>query len=285
MTESCADSLDLLARDAVTIGTPCGDGDMVWRCWGDGPAVVLLHGGYGSWTHWLRNIGPLKERYRVIAADLPGLGQSAMPPVPYTPQSIAEIVDRGLDTVLAARERFHLVGFSFGALIGSYVARSRAEQPRSFTLVGAASMGLRRGPMEELRPMRHRMSADDLAELQRTNLAILMIADAARIDDLAIHLQTENVARARVRSRPFAPTDLLRRVLPEIAAPLGGIWGEYDATAYPYVDERRELLQTIRPGTPFDVIAGAGHWVQYEAPHAFNRVLLDRLQAREGEGD
>lgn len=284
MTESYADSVNALARDAVAIGTPCGDGSMVWRCWGDGPAVVLLHGGYGSWTHWLRNIGALKERYRVIAADLPGLGDSAMPPVPYTPQSIAAIVDRGLDAVLAARERFHLVGFSFGALISSYVARSRGAQPRSLTLVGAASMGLQRGPMEELRPMRHRMSVADLAELQRTNLAILMIADAARIDDLAIHLQTENVARARVRSRPFAPTDLLRRVLPEIAAPLGGIWGEYDATAHPYVDERRELLQTIRPGTPFDVIAGAGHWVQYEAPDAFNRVLLDRLRARE-EGD
>ena len=36
--------------------TPCGNGKMVWRHWGKGPPLVLLHGGFGSWTHWIRNI-------------------------------------------------------------------------------------------------------------------------------------------------------------------------------------------------------------------------------------
>src|SRR3546814_6277896 len=48
----------------------CGDGQMVWRLWGEGPPLVLLHGGSGSWTHWFRNIPALARRYRVIAADL-----------------------------------------------------------------------------------------------------------------------------------------------------------------------------------------------------------------------
>ncbi len=251
---------------------------MVWRSWGSGVPLVLLHGGYGSWTHWLRNIDALAAHYRVIAADLPGLGESAMPPTPYTPEGLAAIIDAGIDAVLPADERFHLVGFSFGAMLGSFVAARRGAQLRSMTLVGSASMGLRRAPMRELKPMRRHMSDAEIAELQRANLGILMFADPARIDDLAVLLQCRNVALARVKSRGFAPIDLLRPVLPKVQAPLGGIWGEFDVTAYPYVEERRQMLRAIQPGAFFEVIAGAGHWVQYEAADAFNRVLLDRLQ-------
>ncbi|MGO8917899.1 MAG: alpha/beta fold hydrolase [Stellaceae bacterium] len=271
--------LDRLAGAAVLTPSPCGEGCMAWREWGAGPPLVLLHGGYGSWTHWLRNIDALARHYRVIAADLPGLGNSATPPAPVTPQGLAAIVARGLDEVLPGRERFHLVGFSFGAMLGSLVAAARGAQLRSMTLVGSASMGLRRAPMQPMQPPRRHMSRDEVMALQRANLGILMFADPARIDDLAVHLQCENVARARVKSRGFAHIDLLGPVLPRIAAPLGGIWGERDITAYPWVEDRRDLLRRIQPEAFFAVVPGAGHWVMYEAADAFNRVLLDRLAA------
>ena len=254
---------------------------MVWRQWGAGPALVLFHGGYGSWTHWLRNIQVLAPHYRVIAPDLPGLGDSAMPEEPLTPERLAAVIDHGLERMVAPSERFHLVGFSFGAMLGSFVAARRGDQLRSMTLVGSASMGLRRAPMRMMRPPRAHMSAGDMAALQRANLGVLMFADPRRIDDLAVELQCENVARARMKSRRFAPLDLLRPVLPRIKAPLGGIWGERDATAYPWVEERRDLLRGIQPDAFFAVIPGAGHWVMYEAADAFNRVLLDRLAALE----
>ncbi len=261
--------------------SPCGAGAMVWRVWGTGPALVLLHGGYGSWTHWLRNIPALAARYRVIAPDLPGLGDSAIPPDPATPESLAAIIERGLDQALAPGEPFHLVGFSFGAMLGSFIAAGRGADLRSMTLVGSASMGLRRAPMREMQPPRRYMSAADIAELQRTNLGILMFADPDGIDDLAVRLQVENVARARLKSRRFAPLDLLGPVLSRIKASLGGIWGERDVTAYPWVEDRRDLLRRAQPGAFFTVIPGAGHWVMYEAAEAFNRVLLDRLAAVE----
>ena len=255
---------------------------MVWRQWGAGPPLVLLHGGYGSWTHWLRNIDALAARYRVIAADLPGLGDSATPPAPVTLEGLAAIIGAGLDAVLRAGERFHLVGFSFGAMLGSFVAASLGGRLRSMTLVGSAGMGLRRAPMREMQPPRRHMSRAEMLELQRTNLGILMFADPAAIDDLAVHLQSENVARARLKSRVFAPQDLLGPVLPRISAPLGGIWGERDATAYPWVEDRREMLRRIQPAAFFATIPGAGHWVMYEAAEAFNRALLDRLAAVDG---
>src|SRR5258708_29400160 len=98
-------------------------------------------------------------------------------------------------------------------------------------------------------------------------------------DRLAVHVQRENVAGAGVKSRRFAPPAHLRPVLPRTKAPRGGIWGERDVTAYPWVDERRDLLRHAQPGAFFAVIPGAGHWVMYEAADAFNRVLLDRLAA------
>ena len=60
---------------------------MVWRVWGSGEPLVLFHGGSGSWTHWIRNIPELSRHYELWVPDIPGLGDSAMPPQPWTPTS------------------------------------------------------------------------------------------------------------------------------------------------------------------------------------------------------
>ena len=67
--------LDRLERAAKRTETPCGDGMMVWRSWGDGPVLVLFHGGAGSWRHWAHNIDVLSQAYRLLVPDLPGLGE------------------------------------------------------------------------------------------------------------------------------------------------------------------------------------------------------------------
>jgi 2-hydroxy-6-oxonona-2,4-dienedioate hydrolase len=77
--------IERLRAQATRRETPCGAGATVWHVWGEArpglPPVVLFHGGSGSWTHWVRNIQPLVAAGRqVIAADLPGFGDSASPP-------------------------------------------------------------------------------------------------------------------------------------------------------------------------------------------------------------
>ncbi|MCD6078130.1 MAG: alpha/beta hydrolase fold protein, partial [Ramlibacter sp.] len=58
--------------------TPAGEGDVVWHAWGAGAPLVLLHGGSGSWTHWIRNVEALAVAgRRVLVPDLPGFGDSA----------------------------------------------------------------------------------------------------------------------------------------------------------------------------------------------------------------
>src|SRR6266581_2374197 len=108
ISEATVALVEGIAEEAERVETPCGDGTMVWRCWGSGPPLVLLHGGYGSWTHWIRNVLPLSRQFTVIAADLPGLGESATPPEPWTARGLAAIIVEGLDIVLPRGARMQL---------------------------------------------------------------------------------------------------------------------------------------------------------------------------------
>lgn len=263
-----------IGAEGRRVETPCGDGSLVWHIWGSGPPLVLLHGGYGSWMHWIRNVPVLSRQFTVIAVDMPGLGDSATPPEPWTAEGLASIVVAGLDIVLPKDVKPHLAGFSFGGVIGGVVAAQLGDRLKAFTVVGSNGLGLERSPT----PL-ERVAADATEEQEfathRYNLNQLMIHDPAKIDELALWLQKTNHARARMRSRRFSRSGALVEALPRIKARIDGIWGERDATAYPHVDERRRLLQEVQPGARFTVVPGAGHWVQFEAADAFNRIITE----------
>jgi pimeloyl-ACP methyl ester carboxylesterase len=273
--------VDTLARTARKVRTPCGDGAMVWRIWGAGEPLVLFHGGSGSWTHWIRNIPELSRHYELWVADIPGLGDSTMPPKPWVPATIADVVVAGLNGQFPASVRLHLAGFSFGGQIAGLTAVQMGERIRSLTLIGVAALGLRADPREPFAKVRMGMSAAEIAAVYRQNLAVLMFADPANIDALAVHLQAENIKRARFRSRPFAPTDNLARALADVSAPLKTIWGTRDIIARPSLDARLDILRRHHPELEVRLIEGAGHWVAYEAADRFNAALLDLLRAKQ----
>lgn len=268
--------------------TLCGEGRLAWRIWGDGEPLVMFHGGSGSWTHWLRNIPELSKHYRLIVADLPGLGSSDKPPKPFdnadlagSMAMLAEIMRTGIDELLGKDASYRLVGFSFGSILGGHMAASESERLQSLTLVGSAAMGLPRKPLrDELQRVPRGASVEEGIEIQRRNLSIHMLSTADNVDDLAAWLQWRNLQDTRVKGRRVAPTDLLARALPEIEAPLDGIWGRLDAYAPPRIEMIGELLRSHNPDARFEVIDGAGHWVMYEKPDAFNAALLDILASR-----
>ncbi|MGE5202463.1 MAG: alpha/beta fold hydrolase [Acidobacteriota bacterium] len=278
MSDPAAAVAALEAR-ATIARTPCGAGSMVWHVWGKGAPLALLHGGYGSWTHWFRNIAPLAQRYRLLVPDLPGLGDSGMPPEPYSAASIAEIVVAGLRLLVSADERPDIVGISFGGLIGGHAAVGLGATVRNLVLVGSGGLGVPRRAAVELVNWRERPEKVAQREAHRENLAILMFADRGNIDDLAIHLQLRNAERARAKSRPLSRAATLLTALPQVRARLQGIWGERDITSLGALDEHRRVLQSFQPGTSFTVIPRAGHWVQYEAAEAFDAELVRLLAA------
>ena len=274
ISEKTVAFVDGVAAEARRIETPCGDGGMIWRVWGSGPPLVLLHGGYGSWMHWIRNVLVLARRFTVIAPDLPGLGESATPSEPHSAEELARIIIDGLATILPGGERFHLAGFSFGGVLGGHVAASLGEQVRGFTIVGSNGLGLPRQPTE-LERQKPGGTVEELLTIAKHNLGVLMIADKDKIDDLAVYIQYTNAPRGRVRSRRFSRAGTLIQALPRVTAQLSGIWGGRDAGAYPYLDERKRALGEIQPGLRFEIIPGAGHWVAYEAADRFNPILAE----------
>lgn len=265
---------------ARRVETPCGDGGLAWHIWGEGPPLVLLHGGYGSWSHWIRNVLPLSRDRQVLAVDLPGLGGSATPPAPDDPEAMAAIIVDGLRLLLPADSAIDLVGFSFGGVLGGAVAVRLGAALRRFVIVGSNGLGLPRAPMAPIGSWRRETDRAARLAVHLRTLEVLMLADATRIDPLALHLQEANAEAGRVRSPEISRTDLLRRSLPALRGRLAAIWGEQDNVARGALAARQAVLREADPAIPFHVIPAAGHWVSYEAAPAFNTLLPELLAPR-----
>ena len=89
----------------------------------DAPALLLLHG-FPSAGHMFRDLIPLlSDRYHVVAPDLPGFGQSDMPPrggFSYTFDHMAEVIDRFTEVI--GLRRFAIYVFDYGAPTGFRIA-------------------------------------------------------------------------------------------------------------------------------------------------------------------
>ena len=122
------------------------------------------------------------------------------------------------------------------------------------------------------------MAPQVLADEARRNLELLMFHDPKKIDGVAIYMQIMNTTRAKTRSRDMGQAYKLSEVLPRVKVPLTGIWGEFDSTTYPHIQERIDLFRALQPDFQMNLIEGAGHWVAYEAAEAFNAKLIEVLE-------
>ena len=265
-----------LDAEAQRTETPCGDGTMVWRSWGSGAPLVLLHGGAGSWQHWVYTVPAFSASHRVIAPDLPGLGESANPPSPPDITTVSGIVAAGIDQLLGPEQAYDLVGFSFGASVGAHVAVLHGKRVRTLTLLGAGGLVKPRVPMT-LERVRDK-SGEARVEAHRTNLSRTIIADPAKIDALALAIQEWNVSRTRLDTPAIIQKRPLAVSLPQLSIPVNAIWGERDQIAYYTIEDRVAALRALSPAVELRIIPSAGHWTAYEAPEAFNTTLAELLQ-------
>lgn len=275
------EEVEALQRRAERIETPCGDGALVWHRWGPagGAPVLLLHGGSGSWTHWLRNIGALADAGRsVLVPDLPGFGESAPPPDGHDADVLPGWLERGVQRLIGD-QAVDLVGFSFGGLVAGLWAQARPSRVARLVLVGSPGLSADPLPPLNLRRWDALPAGDARAAVHRHNLLQLMLAHEGAATPLAVSLHAANVERDRLRQRRLMLTAALVPVLPRLTCPLHGIWGAQDVLYRHRLPLIGQVLSTAPGFQSLELLPQAGHWVQFEAAEAFNAALAGVLRA------
>ncbi|ESR25641.1 alpha/beta hydrolase [Lutibaculum baratangense AMV1] len=254
--------------------TPDGEHRIRWRLIGEGRPLVLLHGGYGSWMHWLKAMEALAGHRRVACPDMPGFAQSGGRKPPYDPPRIAVAVAEGLGHLFGTATPLGVAGFSFGGTVAGHLARALAGRARSLALIGSGGLGSAR-PEIVMRSRARGMSAREILEVHRHNLAALMFKDPARIDALALEIQRRNTeTRPTIVTRRYSRTPVLAEILREVPCPVHAIWGDGDATVGPFIESRLSVLRQGAPDARATIVPDCGHWAMYEQPEAVVTALM-----------
>jgi pimeloyl-ACP methyl ester carboxylesterase len=247
-------------------------GQVCWRGFGTGSPLVLVHGGHGNWLHWVRNIEALAAHHTVWVPDLPGFGDSDAPG-----EGMASLLSptlSTLDALVGSDSPIDLVGFSFGGLVAAHMA-ARRQRVRRLALLGTGGHNGGRRPKGELINWKPAWQAGDAAAMEqamRHNLAMHMLSGAAAdLDALSVRVHTDACVRTRFRSKDISRGGGLADVLATYGGPTLLAWGAHDVTAVPAVIA--PTLAAALPGTRTALVAGAGHWVQYERADEVNALL------------
>jgi len=252
-------------------------GEMVWRVWGQGRPIVLFHGGYGTWTHWIKNVVPLSRHFQVFVADMPSHGDSDTLPGRPSRDAMADAIGAGLDQLFGKEQAYDIAGFSMGANLSAAIALAHGGKLDNLVVVGPGGLGVSSQKITGLQRWRPDLQREVLDRRHRNNLGVIMFHDNTRIDDLAVHLQRENGLRMRFRISRSGINTLLKDNLPKVQCRLTCIWGDGDVYAVGGRDERISVMRQSHPDLETRIVADAGHWVMYEQAEAFNAALLQSL--------
>ncbi|MGW1213838.1 alpha/beta fold hydrolase [Streptomyces sp. NPDC002499] len=262
---------------------------------GDGPPVVLLHGGgpgASGVANYARNIAELAKTYRVIVPDLPGYGRStkgvdAADPFGHLADALRGALDRlGLD-------RPHLVGNSYGGACALRLALDTPDRVDRMVLMGPGGIGTTRSlPTPGLRSLLNYYSGDGPSRPKLEKfIRQYLVFNAADVPDSVIDARYRDsidpeVVAAPPLTRPSGPNALrtLWRMdftrderLSRLPVPTLVLWGAADQVNRP---SGGRMLAERLPNCDLYLVANTGHWVQFERADLFNRVCADFLAGR-----
>ncbi len=256
---------------------------------GTGFPVVLLHGWPQSWYEWRHIIPGLADKFRVIAPDLRGLGDSSRPADGYDKKTVGNDIWRLLNEALGIGE-FYLVGHDWGGPTAYAVAAAHPSAVRKLVILdvaipGDGSQNISQGGRRWHHALHQTL---DLPEALITGREDIYLGwfyrtygarpDAIGADDIAEYLRVyrqPGALRAGFSYYRAIPRDIAdnaeaaaRSKLPMPVLALGGdrSWGRGQEVG----ESLRRMAVDVQSG----VIENCGHWVPEEQPAELLRRLL-----------
>jgi len=260
-----------------------GDIQMLYVEAGQGEPVVLIMGFSGDHLAWGFQFHAFAERYRVIAFDNRGAGESDTPNLPYTMRMMAEDT-RGLMDVLGV-DRAHVVGVSMGGMIAQELALNHPGRVRTLHLgcTLARPDAYMRALAESWRDLRVNLSREaSLRAFGPWLFAPQTYAERPEFVELLFQNALANPHPQTLtgflrQGEAIAGHDTVER-LGQLRCPTLVSVAEEDILVPPRFS--RQLAADI-PGAKLEEVPGAAHAYFWERPDVFNALCLEHF-ARSG---
>ncbi len=243
---------------------------------GQGPAVLFIHGNSSCKEMFGRQFGtPMADRYRFIAFDLPGHGESSNAPVPQKTYSIHGFADAAMALLNALGvEKATIMGWSLG---GHAALEMLARWPGAAAAwitgtppAGGADMGEAFLPSDKMGLTFQETFTEEDARTQVQG----GLGEGVPMEPwmLTASLRADGRFRPLMLQSAIEGSDLDGRKIAETAAvPLAVVTGG----AEPYVNNA--FLEKVDYGNLWDgkvhVLDGLGHSPFWQAPERFNPLF------------
>lgn len=258
---------------------------MHYQVWGEGPAILLLHGYTGSHQDWLFQIPLLSEAHQVVAMDQRGHGRSEAPSSAeaYSIEVFAQDA-RGLLQHLGIG-KCCLTGHSMGGFAALEFALEHPDMVTALVLVDTSSGEFERVPgYAELRARLDELARNEGLEAAFEHNATHNLMIRERFER---HPELREIARQRMLQTSvdgyvytggaISSWKPVTHRLREIKAPTLVVVGEEDT---PFMRASQIMKESI-PHSQLLIIPGAGHSPHEETPTLFNEALLNFLSGLE----
>jgi pimeloyl-ACP methyl ester carboxylesterase len=248
---------------------------IAYRMSGDGPPLVLLHGGAEDGRAWSPQLGGLSDEFTVIAWDAPGCGQSSDVPETWRMNDYADTLAAWLEAIGIVKP--HVLGLSWGSSVALELYRRHSGLPASLILASAYAGWAGSLPADEVARRLAGVLANADASEDQSLIGFPGLfspsAPPSLIEEMR-QIVADNCGRThpggyRAMAYSMAESDL-RDVLPELRVPTLLLYGELDARSPLHV---AESLRSSIPGAELVVIPGVGHLANLESPDEFNQEV------------
>ena len=243
---------------------------------GNGPAVLLIHAFPLNKSMWAPQIPALSNRFRVIAPDLPGFGES-QPASPWSMEDIADDLNQLLDA-LGVREAA-IAGVSIGGYIAFAFWSKYPERVRQLVISNSRA----RADNDTEKAARNEM----IAAIQQSGAAILPDRMLPRLlqpnpSPEAVRTVRSAIMQADSSAAAYALMAMRDRMdfstmLHRVACPAMVITGENDVIIRS--EDSRAAAEGIS-GARFVTIPNSGHLSNLENPERFNAELISFLDSK-----